>query len=48
MSGGERQRIAIARVMLRRPKVFLFDEATSAVDAENEKVGFSFDFLYYR
>ncbi|KAF9728631.1 ABC transporter [Paraphaeosphaeria minitans] len=34
MSGGERQRLAIARILLKNPKVVLLDEATSAVDAE--------------
>ncbi len=36
VSGGERQRIAIARAILRDPRILILDEATSAVDAETE------------
>jgi ABC-type transport system involved in Fe-S cluster assembly fused permease/ATPase subunit len=36
LSGGELQRLAIARVMIRRPKIVVLDEATSAVDSDTE------------
>ncbi|MEP2437328.1 MAG: ATP-binding cassette domain-containing protein, partial [Roseibium sp.] len=37
LSGGEKQRVAIARTLLKQPKIFLFDEATSALDSQTEK-----------
>ena len=38
VSGGEKQRISIARAVLKSPSILIFDEATSALDNESEKV----------
>ena len=38
MSGGEKQRIAIARALIRDPKILVFDEATSNLDSHSERI----------
>ena len=38
LSGGEKQRVSIARAVLKNPSILIFDEATAAVDSETENL----------
>lgn len=40
VSGGQKQRIALTRSLIRKPALYIFDESTSALDMDTEKIVF--------
>lgn len=40
VSGGQKQRIALTRCLIRKPALYIFDESTSALDMDTEKIVF--------